>query len=166
MQLINAYFGRTLLDLVENELKGCRGTRFDVGVGYAQHLTGATFDRFGLALASWLEGDNVRTFRLFIGDHRHPMDTPGQRTAKIDACTRVAAALSNYARSVEERMEIVFLPKLHAKFYSMWSHAQPDDCLEWAIIGSSNLTDRALEEKNIELDVYLQSGDPALKTIK
>lgn len=166
MQLINAYFGTTLLDSVQHELKSGRGDRFDVGVGYAQYLTGAAFERFGRALESWLEGDEGRKFRLFIGDHRHSMDTPGQRKAKIEACTRVAAALSNYAPSVQERMEVVFLPRLHAKFYSMWSHGKPNDRLEWAIVGSSNLTDAALQEKNIELDIYLEFGSPQIETIQ
>ncbi|KQQ96129.1 hypothetical protein ASF77_21735 [Massilia sp. Leaf139] len=59
-------------------------------------------------------------------------------------------------------MEVVFVPKLHAKFYSMWSCAPPHCQLEWAIIGSSNLTDAALTEKNIELDVYLEPKDSQL----
>lgn len=166
MQIINGYFGTTLLDAIECELSKHQGDRFDVCVGYAKNLTGAVFERFGKALTSWLEFDKGRKFRLFIGDHRHPMDTLEQSMAKIKSCTRVAAALSNYAPSVQEQMEVVFLPRLHAKFYSMWSLGNPNDCLEWAIIGSSNLTDAALEEKNIELDIYLEKQDPQIPTIQ
>ncbi|PQA78932.1 phospholipase D-like domain-containing protein [Rhodoferax sp. TS-BS-61-7] len=166
MQLINAYFGTTLLESIEQALATNKGDRFDVGVGFAQHLTGATFNRFGEALESWLASDQNRRFRIFIGDHQHENDTPRQRKEKIDACTKVVANLSNFARCIEERMEVVFLHKLHAKFYSMWSHVTPLDRLEWAIVGSSNLSDAALEEKNIELDIYLEPGDPQLQTIQ
>lgn len=151
---------------LSNELSQGRGDRFDVGVGYAKNLTGAVFERFAKALESWLEVDQGRKVRLFIGDHRHSMDTAVQRKDKIETCTRVAAALSNYTPSVQERMEVVFLPRLHAKFYSMWSNGNPNDCLEWVIIGSSNRTVAALEEKNIELNVCLEGKDPQIKTIQ
>jgi hypothetical protein len=166
MDVINAYFGDTLLDVIDRELQCCLGDRFDVGVGYAKNLTGASFERFSTVLASWLDGDERRTFRLFIGDHRHRNDSAEQQKEKIEACTSVVAALSNSARSIEERMEVAFLPKLHAKFYSMWSCAVPNDHLKWAIVGSSNLTDAALNEKNIELDIYFKSGDIQLQTIQ
>ncbi|WP_343632625.1 hypothetical protein [Roseateles sp.] len=166
MRIINAYYGPTVLDSIERKLSQGRGDRFDVGVGYARNLTGEVFERFGKALKSWLELDQGREFRLFIGDHRHPMDTPAQSKEKIETCTRVVAALSNYAPSVQERMEVVFLPRLHAKFYSMWSRGEPNDCLEWVIIGSSNLTDAALKEQNIELDIYLEAKDRPIQTIQ
>lgn len=166
MQIINSYFGATLLASIEHELAKNRGDRFDVCVGYAKNLTGATFERFGTALESWLAGDANRKLRLFIGDHRHPGDNDKQKAEKFDACTLVAAKLINFDRTFEEQMEILFLERLHAKFYSMWSHEGSGVRLEWAIIGSSNLTDAALEEKNIELDIYFESGDAELKIIQ
>lgn len=166
MHLINAYFGSTLLASIEHELRKNLGDQFDVCVGFAKNLTGETFDKFGEALASWLESNKDRRFRLFIGDHRHVNDNRQQQKEKIKACTQVVAALINLARSFEEQMEVVFLHRLHAKFYSMWSHEDSGDRLIWAIVGSSNLTDAALEEKNIELDIYLESGDQQLQTIQ
>lgn len=166
MQLINAYFGTTLIDLIEQALASNKGDRFDVCVGYAKNLTDARFKRFGTALESWLTGDSQRRFRLFVGDHRHFRDTPKEQADKLKECTEVAANLIKFARSVEEQMEVVFLHKLHAKLYSMWSHDASGDRLIWAIIGSSNLTDAALKETNIELDIYLEPGDPHLQTIE
>lgn len=168
MKLINPYSGITLLETVEHELRNSSaGGRFDVGVGFALKLTGTTLKRFGTALDSWLIADDSRTFRLFIGDNRFGNDKPDQRTEKIDACTRVAAELSKFTSRTSERMEVVYVPKLHAKFYSMWHPVSNGrDLLRWAIVGSSNLTDAALEEKNIELDVYLETGDSQLISIQ
>lgn len=166
MQLINAYFGTTLLESVEFELATNRGDRFDVCVGYAKNLTAGTFERFGNALESWLAGNKERRFRLFIGDHRRSFDSPDEQLKKIKECTKLAADLISYSRSVEEQMEVVFLERLHAKFYSMWSINEAVSRLEWAIVGSSNLTDAALAEKNIELDIYLPYGDSHLSAIQ
>lgn len=166
MQLINPYFGTTLLETIEQALARNQGDRFDVGVGYARNFTNATFQRFGVALDSWLSGDETRRFRLFIGDRRHWNDSPEEKNAKIKACTEVAANLIKFGRSIEEQMEVVFLRNLHAKFYAMWSQTAVADRLEWTIIGSSNLTDAAFQEKNIELDVYVESSDLQLQTIQ
>ncbi|WP_172415201.1 hypothetical protein, partial [Comamonas thiooxydans] len=166
MQLINAYFGETLLASIEQALINHKGDRFDIGVGYAQALSSERFMRFGEALDSWLDGGEQRRFRIFIGDHRHPNDTLIERKRKIEACTALVASLIRFARNVEERMEVVFVQRLHAKFYSMWSIEQAKDRLIWAIIGSSNLTDAALDEKNSELDIYFEPGDAVLEAIQ
>lgn len=166
MQIINAYYGTTLLEAIVLALRNNSGERFDVGVGFAKYLSGETFNRFGAAVDDWLKVSNSRTFRVFIGDQRHPADKPDERSSKIRDCTEVAANLIKFSRNLEERMEVVFVPKLHAKFYSMWSCAQSHCQLEWAIIGSSNLTDAALTEKNIELDVYIEPNDSQLGQIQ
>lgn len=159
MKLINPYFDSTLLEVVVQELASNRGERFDVGVGFAKNLTGATFDAFGNAVEKWLEGDSRRKFRIFIGDHRHQLDNKEQRINKTSECTQVAAKLIEHSPTLEERIEVIFVPRLHAKFYSMWSLFEESEHLEWAIIGSSNLTDAALREKNFELDIYFNSKD-------
>lgn len=166
MKVINGFRGPTLLDSVVYALQKHGGDRFDLGVGYAKNLTDKTFKKFGKALEAWLAVDNKRRFRFFIGDHRHPNDTPFQQAIKINECTAVAANLINFVSGSEEQIEIVFLHRLHAKFYSMWSASQPIDQLKWAIVGSSNLTDAALLEKNFELDIFFEPGDSQLKDIE
>ncbi|QTC01052.1 hypothetical protein JYG33_06245 [Alcaligenes sp. SORT26] len=166
MKIINSYFGHSLIETLENELQTDLGDRFDVGVGYAQNLTKDMFQRFCTALESWLEGDQQRKFRLFIGDHRHQYDKKDQQKAKVNACTLLPGELSNFGRAIEERMEVIFLERLHAKFYCMWSHKEDIANLSWAIIGSSNLTDAALEEKNVEMDIHFESSDPQIPSIQ
>ena len=157
IQLINGLLGSaTLLKALLDELKANKGTLVVIGVGYFSGDDNL-IKEFGEALRDWLAKSESRRVCIFVGDWR---DVDAAPVEKNEASVRGLAVLQQVLE-FDTRLQLVFIPELHAKFYSVWTK----QTLEWVSIGSSNFSKSALREQNIELDLVFRSQDSCLVAI-
>lgn len=155
MKIYNGYFGnpREILNHLHGSLS-INGANLVIGTGYFQ-LYGDVFDEFLSIIENWFRRHKDNRLTIYIGNHAHEEDDEEIFNKKIKSNSLSAAHLLKRLPDFNEQIEIHFVDRLHAKFYSLWRN----DNLVWAVIGSSNLTNAALDDKNLEIDILFEEDD-------
>jgi len=123
------------------------------GIGLRQD----DFNRISTAFSKWLAASDRRKIYLYIGDWRGNSDSD-----ETESLIRGLAKIVAYDQNTIGRVLVSFVPRLHAKFYSVWSTYNKNQPLEWFALGSSNLTSPALNRENLELDVLFDNQNASL----
>lgn len=154
MELLNN-FDQKLLSKLQDSLMEERGHLLIAATGYLTLDHGLLRD-LGCCFSEWLKRDSARRILIFMGDWREK----DQSEESIKKHIQGVAGLMAFNEHMRARLTVVFVPSLHAKFFSMWGRSDKNEiCLEWVTIGSSNFTSAALKLSNVELDIYLSRKD-------
>lgn len=109
------------------------------------------------ALSRWLRKGPARECEIHIG---YWGAVPGYDKTSLYKLTTAIRQVVCASEETRARAHVRFIDELHAKSYSMWAG---NDQLLWALIGSSNVSSPSSNGTNIELDVFIETGE-ALKS--